>query len=79
MMLTKEQLQKMIKDEVSAAMPTQAAPVVYQSLEKVPEYGKSTISKLVGKGALKGTGQGLGLTTDMLRVLTVLDRLGKLD
>ena len=79
MTLTKEQLQKMIKDEVSAAMPTQAAPVVYQSLEKVPEYGKPTISKLVDRGALKGTGQGLGLTTDMLRVLTVLDRLGKLD
>ena len=79
MKISKDELQQMIKDEVSAAMPTQAAPVVYQSLEKVPEYGRPTISKLVGKGALRGTGQGLSLTTDMLRVLTVLDRLGKLD
>ena len=79
MKISKDELQQMIKDEVSAAMPTQAAPVVYQSLEKVPEYGRPTISKLVDRGALKGTGQGLGLTTDMLRVLTVLDRLGKLD
>ena len=53
--------------------------MIYQSLEKVPEYGRPTIAKLVGKGALKGTGQGLGLTTDMVRILTVLDRLGKLD
>lgn len=77
--MTKAEVQKMIEDAVEKAVPAQKAHAVYQSLEKVPEYGKSTISKLVSKGALKGTGQGLGLTTDMLRVLTVLDRLGKLD
>ena len=43
------------------------------------DRGHALRAKLVGKGALKGTGQGLGLTTDMVRILTVLDRLGKLD
>ena len=77
--MSKDEVQKMINDAVANATPAQKDPVVYQSLEKVPEYGRPTIAKLVDKGALKGTGQGLGLTTDMVRILTVLDRLGKLD
>lgn len=77
--MTRDEVQKMINEAVTNATPAQKDPMIYQSLEKVPEYGRPTIAKLVGKGALKGTGQGLGLTTDMVRILTVLDRLGKLD
>ena len=77
--MTRDEVQKMINEAVTNATPAQKDPTIYQSLEKVPEYGRPTIAKLVGKGALKGTGQGLGLTTDMVRILTVLDRLGKLD
>lgn len=46
--------------------------------EEVPEYAQDTIKYLVNKGAIKGTGESLGLTDDMIRILVILDRLGKL-
>ena len=77
--MSKDEVQKMIEDAVEKAVPAQKEPVVYQTLDKVPEYGKPTVSKLVASGALRGTEHGLGLSTDMLRTLVILDRLGKLD
>ena len=77
--MTREEVQKMVNDAVAKAMPAQKEPAVYQSLEMVPEYGKPTISKLLASGVLKGTEQGLSLTTDMLRTLVILDRMSKLD
>ena len=56
--MTRDEVQKMINEAVTNATPAQKDPMIYQSLEKVPEYGRPTIAKLVGKGALKGTGQG---------------------
>lgn len=40
---------------------------------------KPTIQKLVDKGFLKGDENGLALTDDMMRILTVLDRAGVFD
>ena len=77
--MSRDEVQKMIEDAVEKAVPAQKEPVVYQTLDKVPEYGKPTVSKLVASGALRGTERGLGLSTDMLRTLVILDRLGKLD
>ena len=51
----------------------------YQTLCEVPEYYRPTVEKLVEAGALKGTGDGLNVSEDFCRVMTVLDRLGKLD
>ena len=50
----------------------------YNTIEEVPDWGKATIQKLVDSGALKGTENGLELSEDMLRILVILDRLGKL-
>ena len=46
--------------------------------EQIPAWAKPTVDKLLEKGVLKGTGKGLGLTEDLLRVLVLLDRLGNL-
>lgn len=52
---------------------------VYQTLEEVPAYGRDTIGRLVESGALLGvTNRNLGLTEELVRILVILDRLGKL-
>lgn len=51
----------------------------YKTLEDVPSYYKPAVQKAVDKGALQGGGDGLNLSEDLCRTLTILDRLGKLD
>lgn len=47
----------------------------YNSIEEVPDWGKPTITKLMEKGTLKGDEKGnLDLSTDMLRMLVIIDR-----
>ena len=48
---------------------------IYNTLEEIPEWGKSTISKLLDMGILKGTSSSeLNIGEDMLRILVILDR-----
>lgn len=59
----------------------EAAPVVHPMIynyidENMPEYARPTIQKLVNKGLLKGSGGGLNLTDDLLRLLVINDRAG---
>lgn len=61
------------KDEDDAEME------IYNTIEEVPEWGKDTIKMLVDKGYLKGTGEGLELSYDLLRALVILDRAGAFD
>lgn len=42
----------------------------------MPSWSVGTIQKLVDKGILQGTGSGLNLNEDMLRMLVILDRQG---
>ncbi len=51
----------------------------YNKIEEIPEYAKTTIQKLINKGILKGTQQGLDLSEDMLRILVINDRIGLYD
>ena len=51
----------------------------YEKLDDVPAWAKPTVEKLVSAGALNGTGDGLNVSEDFCRTMTVLDRLGKLD
>ena len=52
----------------------------YKTLDEVPEDYRPTVEKLVEAGALNGTGENvLNVSEDFCRVMTVLDRLGKLD
>lgn len=53
--------------------------VTYQYLKDVPESYRPTIEKLINLGVLKGTGDGiLNVDATFCRVMTVLDRLGKI-
>ncbi|MBP3634226.1 MAG: N-acetylmuramoyl-L-alanine amidase [Oscillospiraceae bacterium] len=47
---------------------------VYQTLEQLPAWARPTAEKLVQQGILQGTGEGLDLTQDMIRILVMLDR-----
>ena len=51
----------------------------YKTLADVPEWYRPAVQKAVDKGALNGDGDGLNVSEDLCRTLTVLDRLGKLD
>lgn len=51
----------------------------YRTIKDVPEYYKPTIEKCMADWSLKGTGDGeINVSEDMCRILTVLDRRGKL-
>ena len=52
---------------------------IYKNLKDVPSYYQPAVKKAMDKGALNGTGDGLNVSEDLCRTLTVLDRLGKLD
>lgn len=53
--------------------------VYYKTLNDVPSYYKDAVNKAVKAGALNGTGDGINVSEDLCRTLTVLDRMGKLD
>lgn len=50
--------------------------LVWDKLEDVPEWGRTTVEKLIKCGAIGGTGKGLELSYDQLRVLVINDRMG---
>ncbi|MBQ8298678.1 MAG: S8/S53 family peptidase [Clostridia bacterium] len=52
----------------------------YNTLAEVPEWGKSTVEKLINKGALKGDENGnLNISEELLRTFVIHDRLGIYD
>jgi hypothetical protein len=55
------------------------ATMRYNKLEELPVWAKPTVEKLIDKGLLNGDGRGLGLTSDMVRLLVILDRAGTFD
>lgn len=44
--------------------------------ENMPEWARGTVQKLMDRGYLRGTDEGLGLDDAMLRILVMLDRAG---
>mgnify|MGYP002797881074 FL=1 len=50
--------------------------VRYNTVEECPSWARETIQKLVDKKYLDGTGKGLDLSADMVRLLVILDRAG---
>jgi len=71
--------EKVVADAVSK-MVAEVKPTVYPALKDVPSWYAPTIRKLVQDGALKGTGGGaLNVSDDFCRIMTTLDRKGKLD
>ena len=50
---------------------------MYQKIENVPDWAMDTVKKLVNRGILLGDENGnLNLTSDMVRILVILDRAG---
>ena len=47
--------------------------------ENMPEWARGTVQKLMDRGYLRGTDEGLGLDDSMLRILVMLDRAGAFD
>ena len=50
--------------------------VIYKTLEEIPSYYRDTVKKVIDKGAMKISD---GVSEDVCRTLTILDRLKKLD
>lgn len=50
--------------------------VRYNTVAECPSWARETIQKLVDKEYLNGTGEGLDLSADMVRLLVILDRAG---
>ena len=64
---------------VGAVRPTydkEVDEVRYNTVEECPDWARGTIQKLVDKKYLNGTGKGLDLSADMVRLLVILDRAG---
>lgn len=53
--------------------------VIYKTFSDIPSWAKTTVKKLMEKGYLEGTGAGLNLEENMLRVLVINDRAGLYD
>jgi N-acetylmuramoyl-L-alanine amidase len=51
----------------------------YNTIEEMPEWAKPTIQKLVDAKILNGTGEGLDLSMDSIRLLVIFDRAGVFD
>ena len=67
----------MTREEVIEIIQSQNK--VFNTVEEVPEWGRPTVQKLMDKGIIEGTGKGLGLSFDFLRMLVVNDRVGLYD
>ena len=70
--MTEAQTRAIAKQEIANA---EKAKKVYNTVDAVPAWGKSTVQKLVNKGFLQGDDKGkLALSTDLLRLLVINDR-----
>ena len=77
--MTTEEVKKiatqMANDLIYEYVTSKKEPV-YQTYSEVPDWGKSTVKKLMDKGALKGSDKGLDLSYSLLRQLVINDRIG---
>ena len=66
---------------VGAVRPTydkEVEEVRYNTVAECPDWAQETVQKLVDREYLNGTGEGLDLSADMVRLLVILDRAGAL-
>lgn len=49
----------------------------YNTVEECPDWAQGTVKKLVRLAYLNGSGKGLDLSRDMLRILVIQDRAGQ--
>lgn len=46
----------------------------YKTIDEIPEYAKESVKKMCNAGAIKGDGESLDLSEDMLRLIVIFDR-----
>ena len=49
-------------------------PKRYKTIDEIPEYAKESVKKMCDTGAIKGDGESLDLSEDMLRLIVIFDR-----
>ena len=69
-----KEVDDMTESEVKQIVTNMQAAETYDTIEECPAWAKPTIEKLVNKGYLNGSGDGLDLSYDMMRVLVINDR-----
>lgn len=62
------------RKDVKAKMERNA--IVWNTMDEVPEAYREWVEKAIGCGALTGTANGLDLTRDMCRMITIMGRRG---
>ena len=76
-MIESEELTMAQYEELKGRLDKLENPMIYNYIdENMPEWARPTIQKLVDKGILKGDGEGLNLTEELLRILVINDRAG---
>lgn len=68
----------MTADDVRKIYAEVKANKTYDTVEELP-FGQDTVKKLIDKGLIKGEGDGLGITYNLLRVLEINNRAGLYD
>lgn len=71
-------IQETIPQIILQVMDHLPKPVVYNTLDEVPDWGRKAVERRISNGTLQGTGSGLGLSQDLLRVWVIQDREEKL-
>lgn len=72
--MTKEDVQKIVKEEVKKAV-AELKPIIYKTVDDIPDWGIDTVDKLVNQGKLRGDQDGnLNLSNDLLRALVIMNR-----
>lgn len=46
----------------------------YKTIDEIPEYARESVKEMCDKGAIKGDGESLDLSEDMLRLIVIFDR-----
>lgn len=85
-MLSEAEVKKIVNQAIQEAIPQiilqvmehLPKPVVYNSIDEIPDWGKESVERRIREGVLQGTGSGLGLSQDLLRVWVIQDREEKL-
>lgn len=72
---TEQEGKDMTEAEVKKIIADEDAKRTYDTVDELP-FGADTVQKLIDKGLLKGEGDGLGISYDLLRVLVINDRAG---
>ena len=84
--MTEAQVKKIVNQAIQDAIPQIVLqvmdhlpkPVVYNSLDEIPDWGKDAVQNRISNGTLQGTGKGLGISADLLRVWVIQDREKKM-